>query len=94
VTGTRQITISPFPCNGCGKCCRHVDRSQETSWLDRGDAVCRHFDEFTNRCLIYADRPLVCRVEAYYLRYFSESVDWDDFVKFNMDICRDLQVLG
>ena len=91
VTQASKVLREPFPCNGCGKCCRHVDRSQETSWLDRGDAVCRHFDEVTNLCLIYEDRPLVCRVEEYYEQHLSRSFEWNDFVKINLEICQNLR---
>ncbi|MRX07229.1 YkgJ family cysteine cluster protein [Pseudoduganella sp. FT25W] len=82
-----QPARTPFPCNGCGKCCRQVDKSAETDWLDRGDGVCRHFDETSKRCLIYAERPLVCRVEEYYARHLSTQVSWEHFVAINLDIC-------
>lgn len=81
---------TPFPCNGCGKCCRQVDKSTETAWLSRGDGVCRHFDETSRRCTIYAERPLVCRVEEYYVRHLSEQVSWENFVAINLQICASL----
>ena len=80
----------PFPCNGCGKCCRKVSNSPETKWLDRGDSVCRHFSEDRNSCTIYETRPLICRVEDYYDRYLSDKIHWDKFVKLNMEICHSL----
>lgn len=76
-----------FPCNGCGKCCRLVDRSVETAWLDRGDGTCRSFDETTLRCTIYETRPLVCRIHDYHTRYLADQVSWSDFVRINIDIC-------
>lgn len=76
-----------FPCNACGKCCRRVRQSTETAWLDRGDGVCRNFDESGKQCLIYADRPLVCRVEEYYVQHLSTQFTWEEFVKINLDIC-------
>lgn len=79
-----------FPCSGCGKCCSRVRQSAETAWLDRGDGVCRNFDEAGKQCLIYADRPLVCRVEEYYLQHLSAQFTWDEFVKINLDICATL----
>lgn len=30
--------LTPFPCNSCGKCCRRVNLSEQTRFLDRGDA--------------------------------------------------------
>jgi len=64
-----------------------VHQSAETAWLDRGDGVCRNYDEAGKQCLIYADRPLVCRVEEYYLQHLSTQFTWGEFVKINLDIC-------
>ncbi|MGI3476967.1 YkgJ family cysteine cluster protein [Providencia stuartii] len=83
-----EICITPFPCNSCGKCCKKVNASTETSFLDRGDGVCYHFDEITNLCSIYETRPLVCRVEDYYRKNLSEILSWDEFVELNMRVCR------
>lgn len=79
-----------FPCNGCGKCCRKVSNSAETAWLDRGDSVCRNFDEVFNKCTIYATRPLVCRVESYYDKHLSDRYSWKEFIEININICRQL----
>lgn len=80
-------TRQAFPCNSCGKCCRLVDQSPQTAFLARDDGVCRHFDEQNNLCSIYAERPLVCRVEEYYEQHLTEQFAWDDFVKINLRIC-------
>lgn len=82
--------ISTFPCTACGKCCRKVNLSEQTSYLDRGDGVCFHFNEQTNLCNIYQHRPLVCRVEEYYKIYLSHLYEWDEFVELNIAICEKL----
>ena len=82
--------LKSFPCNSCGKCCRRVNLSDSTNYLDRGDGVCRNFNEVSNLCNIYNDRPLICRVEDYYKTYLSDQIGWDDFVKINLDICEKL----
>jgi len=79
-----------FPCNSCGKCCRNVDLSEETSYLNRGDAVCKFFNEDTNLCTIYNKRPLVCRVKEYYKQHLSDKYGWDEFVKINLIVCENL----
>ena len=79
-----------FPCTACGKCCRHVGMSEETSYLSRGDGVCRHFDEQTNLCMIYETRPLVCRVEDYYHKHLFDVYTWDEFVRINLVVCEKL----
>lgn len=84
------MSTQEFPCTACGKCCRHVNLSNETAFLDRGDAICKFFNEDTNLCTIYNNRPLVCRVEDYYNKYLSDSYRWDEFVKINLIICEGL----
>ena len=80
-----------FPCTSCGLCCKNLGLSSEASKLNRGDGTCLHFDDNTNLCLIYEDRPLVCRVEDYYTKYLSETFKWDDFVALNLKVCETLQ---
>lgn len=77
-----------FPCTACGKCCRKVGNSPQTQFLDRGDSVCRYFNEETNLCNIYDDRPIVCRVQDYYQQYLSDKIKWIDFVEINQAICQ------
>ena len=90
-TGKIQLEeITPFPCNSCGKCCRRVNLSELTIYLDRGDGVCQNFNEVSNLCNVYSERPLICRVEDYYKTYLIDQIGWDDFVKINMNICADL----
>lgn len=60
-----------FPCKACGECCRHVDGHVS---LDRGDGVCRHFDEQTLLCSVYESRPLACNVDKVYTTYFKQSL--------------------
>ncbi len=81
---------TPFPCTACGKCCRLVNQSSQTSFLDRGDGICRFFDTGTNLCTIYDKRPLVCRVEDYYRIHLQNKIEWTEFVRLNLEICKKL----
>lgn len=81
----------PFPCNACGECCRRVNQSEQTAFLDRGDGTCRHFDESSKLCQIYSQRPLVCRVEEYYVTHLSKRITWQKFVQLNVEICQKFQ---
>lgn len=87
-----QIMREPFPCNACGECCRRVNQSKQTAFLDRGDGTCRYFDETSKLCTIYQERPLVCRVEDYYVVYLSNKITWQEFVQLNIKICRQFQL--
>ncbi|MEG9531666.1 YkgJ family cysteine cluster protein [Mannheimia indoligenes] len=82
-----QQKLAPFPCTACGKCCKRVGLAEETASLDRGDLICRYFDEQTNLCKIYENRPLVCRVEDYYKTYLTEVYSWEEFVALNVKVC-------
>lgn len=79
-----------FPCAKCGLCCKHVDRSSHTEWLNRGDGVCRHLNRETSLCEIYEDRPNICRIDSSY-KYFSKQISWFSYHKANADACNALQ---
>ena len=80
-----------FPCTQCGECCRRVDASEVTQPLDRGDGVCRHFDEATKGCAIYETRPLTCRVDAYYEAHLKDQVALDEYYRLNAELCNTMQ---
>lgn len=77
-----------FPCEKCGRCCELVGSAPETSFLDRGDGVCRHYCESLRLCGIYDDRPDICRVELQYRLNFSSKMSWREFVDINVSACR------
>lgn len=60
-----------FPCTSCGACCRQIPLD---SPMNLGDGVCRHLDTVTQRCAIYAQRPLICRVDDLYRERLAGSV--------------------
>lgn len=76
-----------FPCNNCGACCKSIRLSKQTDWLDRGDGVCRHFDETQNICTIYENRPEICNVHLMYERHYKTQFDWSEFVLINQKAC-------
>ncbi|WP_414120861.1 YkgJ family cysteine cluster protein [Vreelandella titanicae] len=80
-----------FPCSQCGLCCQHVDLATETRFLDRGDGICRHYDELSKLCSIYDERPDICRVDLQYERTYSQQYSWDNFIKVNLVACELLQ---
>lgn len=82
-------TVS-YPCSQCGLCCRHVDRSHETAWLDRGDGTCRHFDTAAKHCTVYAQRPQICRIDELYPR-FSHTMSRAAYYQANAAVCNALQ---
>ena len=78
-----------FKCSQCGECCRHLDRSELYRELDRGDGVCRYLKG--NLCSIYENRPLLCRIDESYDKYFSEIYTRDEYYRLNEQACKILQ---
>jgi Fe-S-cluster containining protein len=87
------MTPSEFPCTQCGLCCQHVDLSNETQFLDRGDGTCRHYGEEKKICTIYADRPSICRVDVQYKEKYYEKYSWDEFVAINTQACNAIEII-
>lgn len=76
-----------FPCNNCGACCKSIRKSELTLWLDRGDGVCKNFDDNKNICLIYENRPEVCNIKVMYEKFYSDEFTWVKFVELNQRSC-------
>ena len=82
--------VSMFPCTQCGACCRHVNLSELTEYLDRGDGVCHHYDPDSKLCSIYNSRPEICRIDTLYHKNFKEKFTWNEFVELNLIACKQL----
>ena len=62
-----------------------------STWLDKGNGTCRHLDEKTSLCLIYEDRPEVCRVDLQYDLNYQHEMSWSKFCELNQQCCFVLQ---
>lgn len=78
-----------FPCNKCGACCRNLKLSPLYAQLDRGDGVCIYLAG--NLCSIYDNRPLLCRVDECYEKYFKEAISVEEYYRLNQESCQKLQ---
>lgn len=74
-----------FICDKCGSCCRHLDASPAYAELDRGDGVCRYL--VGNLCGIYETRPLLCRVDEGYEKFFKDTVSREEYYRLNYKAC-------
>ena len=81
--------MNEFKCNKCGACCKHVDLNEESSFLDRGDGVCKYYDE-KNMCQIYDFRPEICRVEKMYKK-FKNQMTYEEYIKASYEACENLR---
>lgn len=78
-----------FPCGKCGVCCRSLELSPLYARLDRGDGVCRYLAG--NLCSIYDTRPLLCRVDECYEKYFKETMQVEEYYRLNQEACQKLR---
>ncbi len=78
-----------FVCNQCGECCRNLDKSEIYRKLDRGDGICVYLEK--NKCSIYDNRPLFCRVDDCYKKYFQSKYTLEEFYRLNYQVCEKLQ---
>lgn len=81
---------SVFDCNQCGACCQSIRLSEETTFLDRGDGVCKYFDDLNSKCSIYEHRPDICNVRVMYEQRYQQQVSWYDFTHINKLACENL----
>ena len=82
-----------FPCNRCGACCQSVGQSDAYRDLDRGDGMCRHYDDMTHLCRIYDHRPIRCNVDAFYDAFLSGKIPYEDYVAQNRAACQELRAV-
>lgn len=78
-----------FPCDCCGCCCKNIGGSPIYKGLDRGDGICKYLSG--NLCMIYENRPVLCRVDDCYELYFYKSMRREEYYKLNMEVCKMLK---
>ena len=86
-----QGKLESFECTKCGACCKSIAHIDELNDYHSGDGVCRHLDIATNECKIYDKRPLVCRVDEMFEKYFSSVLSKAEFYRLNAKCCNILQ---
>ena len=83
-----------FDCDKCGLCCQNIRKSLLNVNFDRGDGVCKNFDDKTKLCKIYYERPIFCNVDAYYEKFLKNLMSKEDFHEMNYEMCRRLKTKG
>ncbi len=86
-----QVIIDVFECDCCGLCCRNLLKNPIYSDLDRGDGVCIYFNEITNLCNIYKERPDKCNVDKTYDLLFTKEISREEYYKLNYEACQKLK---
>ena len=76
-----------FFCDKCGLCCKQVGKSHIYKELDRGDGVCKYFDDKSKLCTIYENRPIFCRVDEMYELCFKKNMTKEEYYNLNYKSC-------
>lgn len=79
-----------FECDMCGECCRNLRLSELYSDLDDGTGKCIYLDG--NKCSIYNNRPLKCRIDDSYEAFFKEEISKDEYYRLNYQACAQLKM--
>ncbi len=80
-----------FNCEHCGCCCRNLDKNIVYTPLDRGDGTCKYLKG--DDCMIYKRRPLICRIDESYDRFFANQISREKYYTLNKEVCKLLQKL-
>lgn len=78
-----------FKCNKCGCCCRHLGKSELYKELDRGDGTCKYLQG--NLCTIYTEKPLLCRIDECYEKFFKDQMTLEQYYKVNYEMCKEIR---
>lgn len=82
-----------FKCDCCGQCCKSITLSPIYLGLNRGDGVCKFFDEKSSLCSIYENRPIECNIDAMYNAFFSIKMTKAEYYELNYSSCKELKKL-
>ena len=83
--------MQKFPCTQCGECCKHISHISQLITFDNGRGVCVNLAG-DNSCKIYANRPLICRIDSSYEKYFASICSWEEFLQKNAEACNLMQI--
>ncbi|TKX30868.1 YkgJ family cysteine cluster protein [Campylobacter aviculae] len=81
--------MNTFPCTVCGACCKSINGIKELQNFNK-NGICVHLKE-DNTCAIYDTRPMICKIDEIYQKYFSQYYKKNDFYNENIKICNELQ---
>ncbi len=79
-----------FPCSKCGECCKNIKGISLLDSYHSGDGIC-YFFSVQKGCLIYKERPDVCRIDDGFIKFFSNQLSLDDYYRKNALMCNQLQ---
>lgn len=77
----------PFDCSSCNAiCCKSLPKDSE---IPNHNGICLFLDS-DNKCSIYSDRPLICRVDEGFEKY-GDGMSREEWEEKNKEACASLQ---
>jgi Fe-S-cluster containining protein len=86
--------LKMFKCDCCGLCCMNLKMSELYSDLDRGDGICRYFDNIPKLCSVYNDRPDKCNVDKMYEKFYKDKMTIEEYYELNYVVCNNFKMQG
>lgn len=77
------MKLNDFVCTKCGECCRHIDIVKGLRHLQK-NGVCKYL--VNNECIIYDNRPNLCRRDKVYLMY-KDKYSEEEFMEILLKYC-------
>lgn len=81
-----------FKCRKCGACCRHISDNEHLRFMADNSGCCIFLKD--NLCAIYEKRPIFCRVEEAYEKFFADILPYDRYIECNENACELLREKG
>lgn len=72
-------------------CCQSLSANEIYKPLDRGDGVCKYYNEHEKLCSIYNDRPIICNVDKFYEIELKDKIDREKYYMTNYAACEKLK---
>lgn len=87
-----NLSICNYPCEKCGSCCKNLSRSSLYKELDHGDGICIYFQQSTNHCTIYEERPILCNIDKMYELFYKNQFSKEEYYEINQSACKILRL--
>ena len=71
-----------YKCENCGACCRFWNPAHYDANIVDEHGNCIYLDLNTNKCTIYAERPMFCRVNEWYYAQpeINQNQSYEDYI--------------
>ena len=84
-----MIYQKTFNCiDGCGECCRYINKVEGLKHLQNGDGVCIYLKD--NKCTIYNNRPDLCNFNKLF-EMNKNKITFEEYDRLSVYYCNYFQ---